>query len=1097
MAALLPGSVWYKGNLTFGWEALPAAMSLFGLPENFAPLPEPVVDLPGREEYQRCFAAKLRKYQKEMLQFLVLRSYAINADPMRCLAGSTKLTINRAGKASVMTLAQLSKRLPTWRRDIPTRTQSMDAQGSIVLNDITLLHRSGRKNCIKVQFSNGSVLTATEDHKVQTPGGMVRLGDLNTGSRVLVVEWPTKMSQERHSCLHSEKDAWHHVNGRAVIATITAMEFAGEQETFDLTMANPLNNYVADGVVVSNSGKTPTTLAAASILGIQKVLIVCPSIAKLVWATELVKWMQQPSLILYGRSCDEARTFCVTCNGTGRDSKGKHCLVCKRSNGQSYGAHIHQTPEAIATAMHDARFIIANFDILTPQMQRDAAGKRSEREDLPGWYKLLDAAGFKLLIIDEAHILRGRSKGNRIGESRRDKLLHISKSIERVWGLTGTPIYGRVADLWALLDVITNGLYGRPGWDFDKRYCLPAGERVWMGDLSHQNIEKLKVGDEVWGWTASAASAPGKRADGKHRRLQRAQVLEVFQREAEVVEAKLASGRTVRSTRDHLWASPTSKTVPYRKLSAGRTQDRKYRRGLPMRPSYLARVLDAEYPVGETSSHDYLRGYAHGFCDGDGTVGFRWYLRSRRNKTCADLIRRVSVRQDSMNVEALVRLEHALTTLGVPYRKSGDKTFPSIEAQGSQALEFFYKLRRGTDNYWRGWLAGIYDAEGWGSTFAQHIAVNPETHSNIRDALTRFGFKISYNREAVKILGRGKSVKGAATQEFVRFWLLVQPAIKRKMEPMLNAALYWEHDPVVSLRSLGVQKVYDIKTTTQNFIVNGYGSHNCNGHKGEYGWINDGMTNPEELKSRLDTYLLKRDRKDILPELPPKSRQIIRIDAGKADFKKPKGGSGTGGIHSALRVTADIKEKYVVEGVSNEAAEGAKVVVFTYLRDNAAALYSAFEAAKKDDPRLKLRNLQVWCVTGDTNVEARFKQAQAFREWTGAGIFIATIESVPVAISLKGAQSVHFADITFDPASLLQAEDRPYEVGTNGLAIVYYVVEKTIDEHVIELVLPKMEMLESVMAESAATDFTGAFRHKLSPEEMAEEIWARMEAAAL
>lgn len=569
---MVPGAVWSKGQLTFSWESLPAVQAVFGLPPEQVPaLDVSAVSgyLRGLDEYQRCFGSKLRGYQKEMVKFLLMRSYAINADPMR-------------------------------------------------------------------------------------------------------------------------------------------------------------------------SGKTPTTLAAASIIGSKKTLIVCPSIAKLVWATELVKWLKQPSLILEGRAADEAREFCVPCNGTGRDSAGKHCPNCRAKNGQSYGAQLYHTREEVLEALGRSRFVIVNYDILTPQMQRSAAGVRSERVDLPGWHLTLSNCGFDLCIPDEAHILRGRSKGDRIGQSRRDKLVSIAQFIPRLWALTGTPIYGRVADLWAMLDVVTGGLYGRPGYDFDKRYA--------------------------------------------------------------------------------------------------------------------------------------------------------------------------------------------------------------------------------------------------------------------------------------------------------------------------------------------------------------------NGHKGEFGWKNDGMTNPEELRDRLAYYMLKRDRREILPELPPKTRQIIRIDAGKSDFKMPKRSSG--GIHGALRVTANIKEEAVVEAVTNECAEGAKCVIFTYLRDNAEALSLAMKKAHEKDPRLKLRNFRIWTVTGDTSVEARFKQAQAFREWEGAGVFVATIESVPVAISLKGAQSVHFADLTYDPASLLQAEDRPYEVGTTGLAIVYYVVEKTIDEHVVELVLPKMEMLESVLQETAASDFSAAFGSKLTPEQMAEEIWQRMEAAA-
>lgn len=591
--SMVPGAQPTKSGVAFSWDMVPALSTSMGWDLSHLPMDTGQIDVPGIEEYRTHFASKLRGYQKKMVEFLALRSYAINADPMR-------------------------------------------------------------------------------------------------------------------------------------------------------------------------SGKTPTTLAAASIIGAKKVLVVCPSIAKLVWATEINKWLGLPSLLLYGRAGEEAKSFCVTCSGSGQvpmvhsslceatvggqcsepELCGPgHCPACKAKNGQSYGYRIYRGAEVSAALTHH-RFIVCNYDLLIPQAQRDAAGVRSERDDLPGWSDLLHDQGFDVVIADEAHILRGRSKRDRAGESRRDKLIQVAKSVPRFWALTGTPIYGRVADLWALLDVVTDGLFGRPFFDFDVRYAA--------------------------------------------------------------------------------------------------------------------------------------------------------------------------------------------------------------------------------------------------------------------------------------------------------------------------------------------------------------------GHKGEYGWVNDGCTNPEELKSRLDLFMLKRDRAEILPDLPRKVRQVIRIDAGKESFAKPKTKQrGTGGLHGALRTTAKLKEKPVVEAVSNECAEGAKVVLFSYLRENVEALAKAVAKASEDDPRLKLRNMRVWCVSGDTPVEARFKQAQAFREWTGSGVFVATIDSVPVAISLKGAQSVHFADLTFDPASLLQAEDRPYEVGTTGLTIVYYVVEKTVDEHVVGLVLPKMETLENMVAEKAAGDFRAAFgKGPVDMDALAEDIWKRMEAAA-
>lgn len=847
IASMVPGAEVRKGALMVSWEQLPALYRVYPpavdlLAAQVAQM-APAVDTSGLDEYVRCFGPKLRAYQKEMVKFLALRAYAINGDPMRCLAGKTRLTINRGGKACYITMERLVQGLQGqlgWNLAIPTKTQSMDAQGSIVLNTITFAHKPGKKPCMRVTLSNGSVLECTAEHKLLTPRGKVPLQDLRVGDFVLVAQWPQAqtdwkrpqnksrylqgfwdhpyaekgisrrknrpperyarvkkhrlaaeasasglpfdefvrlvrtschdglvfldpaiwhvhhrdgdhtnndplnlevMTQEQHSRRHGVEGAWRHVNGRAAPATIVSLEYVGEQEVYDLTMANPLNNYVAEGVVVSNSGKTPTTLAAASLVGARKVLIACPSIAKLVWATEINKWLNQPSLLLYGRGGDEAREFCIACAGSGRDSAGHHCPACRRKNGQSFGSKVFSTPEDVRAQLDAHRFIIVNYDILTPQFVYTDAGVRTERTDLPGWAKLLEHTKIDLIIGDEGHILRGRTKKReRAGDSRRDRLVQVARGVLRFWLLSGTPIFGRVADLWSLADLVTDGLFGRPFYKFDERYA--------------------------------------------------------------------------------------------------------------------------------------------------------------------------------------------------------------------------------------------------------------------------------------------------------------------------------------------------------------------NGHRGEYGWENDGISNPEELKSRLDVFMLKRLRSEILPELPKKQRQVIRIDPAKKSFTAPKK-KGSSGLHAALRTTAAIKRDVVTESVVQECGENAKVVVFAYHREGAEELAKAIAAASADDPRTKLRNMRVWCVTGDTSTDTRFKQAQAFREWKGAAAFVATIDSVPVAISLNGAQSVHFADLTFDPASLLQAEDRPYEVGTTGLTIIYYLVTGTVDEHVLQLVLPKMEQMETMTSEAGANEFRTAFGAIPDLDALADTIWQRMEAAVL
>ena len=501
------------------------------------------------------------------------------------------------------------------------------------------------------------------------------------------------------------------------------------------------------------SGKTITSAAAAVAAGSRRTLIVCPSIAKPVWSTEILKFIGDSAIVLYGRGADEARLICSACAGSGiQKATGAVCSNCKTHAPKcskincacrAFGwAAIYRTPEAIHTALQAARWVIINYDLLVEQTTRDAAGKAAVRADLPGWATTLARIEFDVCIGDEAHLLRGRAALGRRGRTKRDKFIQATTHVPQVWFATGTPIFGRRADLWGLLDALTYGLYGRPFFTFDAYYC------------------------------------GGHKGDGK-------------------------------------------------------------------------------------------------------------------------------------------------------------RTF---------------------------------------------------------------------------------------------------------------------------------------------------------------GWINDGGDEraDEELRQRMSFFMLKRQRKDIQKFLPPKTRQVLYVETEKA---LPR---GKGNIAEALRSTCAMKIPAVVDGVMTDMMNGDKTVVFTYLRSNAEEVTKAIAAAMKAKggevaTRMKAVNARVWSVSGDEAVDVRFKQAQAFREHAGAGVMIATIGSMQVALSLKGAVSVHFADLDYNPTPLLQAEDRPYDEHMRGLAIIYYAVRGSIDEHVIAAVLPRMETQEKVMNEDAAAAFREAFLGK--PQDataIAEEIMARM-----
>lgn len=289
----------------------------------------------------------------------------------------------------------------------------------------------------------------------------------------------------------------------------------------------------------------------------------------------------------------------------------------------------------------------------------------------------------------------------------------------------------------------------------------------------------------------------------------------------------------------------------------------------------------------------------------------------------------------------------------------------------------------------------------------------------------------------------------------------------------------------------------------------------ADGHKGEYGWVATGTTphTLTELTPRLDVVKIQRPRSLILADMPAKVRTVYRIDppakaksssAGAAGHKSSslllrqaqaaaKGG-GKKKVTTLLSQTSTAKRPQVVDNVLAELSAGMKVVVFSLLRKNADALFKALKRGMQGrayGTRMRKENAEIWLGHGDITPALRFAYARAFVEHPGAAVFVSTIDAMQVAVSLRGAESVHFADLHYSPAAMLQAEDRPYEPGTAGLAISYYVVKDSIDEQIEAAVLPKFKTQEEVVKEEGATAVQAAF----APEdETIDQILSRLAA---
>ncbi len=169
-------------------------------------------------------------------------------------------------------------------------------------------------------------------------------------------------------------------------------------------------------------GKTITSIAACDHINASKILVICPATLKINWKNEIQKWLPG--------------TTTQVLNG----NKKKQLEQVKS----------------------DAKFIITNYASIREKSRKKVNGEWT-KVDNP-LFEELNGKGFDVIILDEAHRAKNR-------KSQQTKALYkISKNIDRVYHLTGTPIMNKPDEIWSLLHIIDPVKYSS-FWNFVRQYC--------------------------------------------------------------------------------------------------------------------------------------------------------------------------------------------------------------------------------------------------------------------------------------------------------------------------------------------------------------------------------------------------------------------------------------------------------------------------------------------------------------------------------------------------------------------------------------------------------------------------------------------------
>ena len=233
----------------------------------------------------------------------------------------------------------------------------------------------------------------------------------------------------------------------------------------------------------------------------------------------------------------------------------------------------------------------------------------------------------------------------------------------------------------------------------------------------------------------------------------------------------------------------------------------------------------------------------------------------------------------------------------------------------------------------------------------------------------------------------------------------------------------------------------------------------------------DGARNVRELHAKLVDVMLRRTKSDVMKELPPKTLDVVPLEADAAQLAEYENEEGQianlQGVEARERLanltrTAYlVKEKALLNWVRCFLESDEKLLLFAWHRDVVDALYDA------------LKEFRPAKIYGGVSLKQREDEKERFISDESCRVMVCNIQSGGTGVDgfQKVCCNVAFAEFAATSTDMEQAEDRLHRGGQERPVNVYYLIAQgTIDEDMAEALDEKKRVLASVLDGKEAKD---------------------------
>lgn len=238
-----------------------------------------------------------------------------------------------------------------------------------------------------------------------------------------------------------------------------------------------------------------------------------------------------------------------------------------------------------------------------------------------------------------------------------------------------------------------------------------------------------------------------------------------------------------------------------------------------------------------------------------------------------------------------------------------------------------------------------------------------------------------------------------------------------------------------------------------------YTKQYCNARRGRFGWDVNGLSNADELHSKMKQIMVRRLKADVLDELPAKQRSLVPVrisnktkrkecEALMKELRETRQsvadlvGEEAYGVNFEARKL--LMEAYQASGIAKVSAVSEylvewlrgsgtqKVLVFGHHKGVLDVIETAVAKELKGGGHIR--------IDGTVNSQERAGRVRKFQTCSNVRVAILSMTAAGVGLTLTAASSVMFAELHWTPGVLAQAEDRCHRIGQRSAVNVMYLV---------------------------------------------------------